>query len=177
MKVIGNYLPSDMDFKPAILKAKTDNYDIVGIFLFVGQISLFYRQAATLHYQPITFGADDFESKSEIAASQGGMNNAVFALNKISEDFATRYRKRFGTDTHLTYAANGYDFANLVSLLLPWNADQTGAQMIARLTQVRLPAGALGAAEFRQSEDGGKYFRFPIVIKKVVGQEVEVVSE
>jgi branched-chain amino acid transport system substrate-binding protein len=177
IKVIANHLPGDTDFKPSILKARTEQFENVGVFLYVGQISAFYRQASALGYKPRTFGGDDFESKTEIAESRGGMDGAVFALNNVSKDFASRYRERYRSDTHLTYAANAYEFAYLMALVSRSKAPETGAELISQIEALQLPAGALGAAEFRASDTGGRYVRFPVVIKRVAGGAVEVVSE
>jgi branched-chain amino acid transport system substrate-binding protein len=175
--LIQSYLPGDMDFKSAILKAKAQKYDAIGIFLFIGQISSFYRQAAILNYRPRTFGGDDFDSRSEALASKGGMSNSVYAANKISNDFATRYRERFKDDAYLTYAANSYDFANMIPKLLPLKTSQAELEIIDQLSEIKLPDGALGRAEFVKSADNGSYFRFPVVINKIVKAGVEVIEE
>lgn len=173
IEIISSHLPSDNDFKSTILKAKANSYDAVGLFIFLGQISTFYRQAKLFDYQPVIFGADDFESKSEIAASGGGMNGAVFVHNQTDDSFVSRYHKRFMVDSHMTYAANAYDFANALTLLYEkLGKGRDGKKILYEFSRLDLPSGATGKPEFQQSQADGQYFQFPLLVKKIVDGQV-----
>src|SRR5690606_21504882 len=66
--IIDRIPKNEMDLRTHIIKLKNskNNFDAIGIFLFAGQISTFYKQAHSLNFKIPTFGTNFFESISEI---------------------------------------------------------------------------------------------------------------
>lgn len=60
--VVFSFLPDISDFKTAVAKLKNSNYDIMGVYLFPGQVSNFFRQARAAGLTLPAFGTDIFES-------------------------------------------------------------------------------------------------------------------
>lgn len=96
--------PQQQDFSAFIPRLKAGNYDLLGIFLLGGKISLFYRQMAEQGFRIATVGTDFFESRQEIAAARGNMEGAVFANIAVSDRFNADYVARFGNDSQIAYA-------------------------------------------------------------------------
>ncbi len=174
--LLNTYLPGVMDFKDAALKIKQGNYDTVGLFLNPGQISTMARQmqAIGIHGIPV-FGADDFESNTEVKDSNGMLEGGVYAGNSFNDAFKNRYRKKYKNDIHLFYAANAYDFAELTAELATSERAYTKESILKHFTATGLHKGATGEFAFRKDPVRGKYYDFPIVVKKIVGTDREVV--
>ena len=173
LEVVAAVTPDEQDFKPQIAKLKTRQFDAVGVYLLSGQVSQFYRQSKSFDFKTPTFGTDVFESASEIAQAQGGMNGAFYPNIEVPKGFVDTYVKRYGNDTQIAYAYNAYCFAKLSSVLLR-DASQkiTSDQIVELYTN---PPKDLGF-RFSESKDGGKFYEFPIVIKQIRGNGIETAS-
>ena len=178
LSIVNTHLPGDNDFKSSIAKIVKDKPDALGVYLLNGQVSAFYRQMAEQRLEIPTFGTDVFESATEIKASAPRIEGAVYAHNLVSEDFKKRYREKYHNDIHLTTAARGYDFANLVGDTADPLLPELGRNIFEKLTKIEgSKLGASGEYRFKSSAQFGKRFEFPIVVKKIVNGKVTIVRE
>lgn len=167
LTVIDRVQPTELDFRSVITRLNKNSYDAIGVFLLSGQISQFYRQLHQQNVSVVTFGTDFFESTTEIKAAEGGMEGAVYSNNTVPPSFAQRYRSLFGNDLQLSFAGNGYDFALLACSTL--RAETTPNRLMNALESTQKRSGILGDYNFVKTKAGDKFFRFPIVIKKIEG--------
>lgn len=167
--IIQRLPPDEMDLRSYVLRAKSENFDVIGVFLNIGQISQFYKQADSLKLTKPTFGTNFFESLSEIRASNGTMSGAVYAHNDIKSEFLTRYKSLFGAESQIAFGALSYEFAIAVGKLFnAMSITPTSDEIIHGFESLKLQDGiASGPYDFVSSEHFGKYFRFPIVMKQV----------
>lgn len=168
LEVVAAFSPADLDFKTQITKLKGGSFDVLGVYLFTGQVSTFYRQAAALRLVIPTFGTDFFESRNEIAQARGAMNGAVYPNLEVPEEFAASYRERFGNDAQIAYAYNAYIFAKLTAQLFAkdksldtLNADR----IVNRYTSMEALRNQ--PFRFRETAEGGRFYEFPLVIRKI----------
>lgn len=176
--VIDRYPTSQNDFRSTILKVKNGRYDAVGIFLVSGQISTFYRQLRELSFSVPTFGTNFFESLSEVEASQGAMDGAVFANNAFSKDFERAYRQAYPRATQLAFGACAYEFADLTAELFgSGGAELSPDEVIAKYSTVTSRVSkTVGEYHFQETTFAGKEFTFSIAVKRVKGNSWEVVD-
>lgn len=173
VEVVDNLLNNEMDLRSTIGKLKRKNFDAVGVFLFVGQISVFYKQAHDLKYSATTFGTDFFESLSEAKASEGQMNGAVFSSILIKEPFVKRYKEIYGNESQLAFAAPAYEFAITVGELFNKVA-LPADEVIKKFSSVGVRDGmASGPYKYVNDKNVGQYFQFPVVMKRVVKDHFE----
>jgi len=176
IEVVDSLLPSETDFRPTILKLRTKNFDILGLYLISPQVGLFFKQANELGLRARTFGATPFESKGVIASAWSLMDGAVYTHNAVTPKFTKRYTARFKNDMQLAYAANAYDFATITGTLLLEKHDLSTPQAIlAAYSSVNPGNGASGAYRFVDSSDQGKHFEFDIVVRRIQGGNTEEV--
>lgn len=177
-EVVGSFEPTELDFRSLIVKLKSKKYDALAVFLLTGQVSQFYLQAKNLGLKPTTFGTDFFANSDEIQKADGGMEGAVFADNKVDEKFTHIYRERFGNDSQIVFAGLAYDFATLLASLFRDCESKPSAEEILRRFESSAPRyGVTGRYELKQAPDTGKFFDFPIVIKKIVNGKIEPVQD
>ena len=175
--VVDNYEGGDFDFRSSIAKLRRMKFDALGVFLISGQVSQFYRQSREMGLTATTFGTDFLDSIKEVHDAGGAMEGAVFATGLVDSGFVERYRKQYGNDLQLTWAANGYEFAMLVAAVFGQTAERLSAEeVIARLRNARVESG--GAAEYRfHDSDGSAGFDSKVGMRKVLqGSIVEVQS-
>lgn len=177
IEVIDNYQPGDQDFKTTVSKIKGRSLDALGVFLLSGQVSQFAKQ---LKYQSVDFplfGTDFFESMTEVNQANGGLNGAVFANNEVSPKFLKSYVSRFGNDLQINHAANGYDFAKFLCIKL--GEDLKGlspAEIVKRACAISAFESEQGRALFTISDRGDKYFKFPVVIRRIGSTRIATVN-
>ena len=98
------------------------------------------------------------------------MDGAVYAHLSPTRRFREEYAARFGNELQLAYAGNGYDTAVIIVNAL--NAAGSGAspeQRISALKSAGSRQGVLGASRFRETDEGGAYYEFPIAINRING--------
>lgn len=175
IQVIDGYSPSDNDFRASVTKARSSNYDVIGVLLISGQISQFYRQAAEQKLTLPTFGADFFESTTEIAQAKGAMEGGVYAHFDVNDKFRRQYINKFGNDVQLAYAGNGYDMSVLIAKAAAKKPDDSnGVMNVLRLKEPQ--QGVEGIFRYRETEEGGAYYEFPVFIKQIQGSGFKVVK-
>ncbi|WKZ56144.1 MAG: ABC transporter substrate-binding protein [Bdellovibrionota bacterium] len=177
IKEIDRYNLGDQDFRTSIAKIRADGYDAIGVFLITGQVSNFYRQLSAQGVALPSFGTDFFESSTEIRLAGGGMNHAVYPHLGITDSFRTSYVAAFGNDYQIAYAGNAYDMAVMLGQLFnkvvpPPNADQ----IMTRIRSVQNRNGIGGTFSFVDSEEDGPHFHFPVQVKQVSGESIQVLT-
>lgn len=166
---IATFNLSEMDFRGAILKAKSQGFDAIGVFLISGQVSTFYRQLQDLHFEVPTFGTDFFESATEIKMANGAMEGAVYTHLGITPIFESQYVAKYKNDYQIAYAGNAYDIAMMIGTLFNSDQERLSTEKILKELQSSRSSliGATGASKYRHTEDGDSYFEFPIQLKRV----------
>jgi branched-chain amino acid transport system substrate-binding protein len=175
LELIDAYGPADNDFRASVTKIRSAHYDVIGVLLISGQISQFYRQAAEHKLDVPTFGTDFFESTTEIAQSKGTMEGAVYVHFNVDHRFRRRYLEKFGNDIQLAYAGNGYD----MSMVIAQAAAKASKDPEETMEALRLKGpqqGVGGVFRYRETDEGGAYFEFPIHIKQIHGKEFRVIK-
>jgi len=177
LDIISNHQLSDGDFKTSILKLKKGSFDVIGVYLLPGQVSTFFRQAQTLGLKTLFFGADVFESRSEIENAGGAMNGAIYSHNIVKYNFKNLYVKRYGNDFQIAYAANAYEFAKLIIHLFGGLSEKLSAETILeKIAQTESTDGAAGKYTVEKSSESGSYSRFPIAVKQIEGTNIKVIA-
>lgn len=107
-------------------------------------------------------------------------------LVKTEEKFLYRFNKDCvvplggtlgGLKLATNHAANGYDFAKLLcSKIVPALDKPSSEQVLEQTKKIELYAGEQGQTQYTTSSDGDKSFPFPIVIRKVVSQDIETIN-
>ena len=171
--------PGDTDLKAAIARLHGKQFDALAIYLMSGQIAQFYREASGRYSAKVSFGTDFFESMSEVRSAGPGMNEAIFPNNAVEPWFAERYQATFGNDNQITFAANAYDFAILAAETFGSKTERhySPEDILATLRSVQPRLGASGKYSFQESDKGGQYFEFPIVIRKIQGDKIVTVAQ
>lgn len=177
LTIYEKFLPTDFDFRSAISKLKKQKFDALGVYLTPPQVSQFYKQAAEQGFVPPTFGTTTFESTSVMKNALGFMRGAFYSHIGVSKEFVDRYEKRFGDDVQISYAANAYDFAQLVGQLFGANPKKLPPEKVIDIFE-RAPmgTGASGQRKFEKSSTSGKSFSFEMVIKTIGADSITTVA-
>ena len=161
------------DFRSTITKLKSKSYDVIGVFLISGQISSFYKQMAEQNFVIPTFGTDFFESRSEIKMAEGGMDGAVYSSIDVSKDFSDLYLSKYGNDTQISFACNGYNTAMLIgNLFNNLNSKISSDEIIEKLHAAKEIDGLGGKYTFTNNTIEGPHFRFPYIMKKIYSGDI-----
>lgn len=165
IEIIDRFAPQDNDFKTSILKIKNKKCDALGVYLLPGQVRNFFKQSIAYDMQAMQiFGTDIFESKEEIEASRGGMENAVFVNLDLPEQFKTNYLSEFGNDNQATTACVTYDIILSVAKIL---SAQVESELIDVIRQVSIKNSLCGSADFKSNHNNEQFFNFKISLKKI----------
>lgn len=164
------------DFRSIIARMKSRGVDAVAVYLMPGQGSTFFRQAAAMQFKAQFFGADTFESETEIAAAEGAMEGAVYAHNSATDDFRQRYFKLYGNDHQLPYAAISYASGEILADAIPrLQPEMRPEEMMAVFRKAPgIESKAVGYFRVTSAMDD-TYFRFPVVVKEIRGLSGTVV--
>jgi ABC-type branched-subunit amino acid transport system substrate-binding protein len=116
------------------------------------------------------FGTDLCECAAELAPEPDLIDGCVYPDNAVSEDFRTRYRSAFGDEAQLTFAGAAYDMTVLTGDLITAHKPSDGKAFLHLLTQVKDRSGVLGAYSFQDEPEVGRYFHYPVVLKRIAGR-------
>ena len=176
LQVIGPLLPGENDLKPSVLKLKEKKLEALGLYLFPGQVSSYFR---TLHSNQVslpTFGTDIFESRAEIIASGPAIEGSVYPNFGIPSWFSTEYEANFGNDAQIAYGFNGYAWAAITAEIFESvQATPSNSAIIKLYSSVK---GNEGGVKFRYREtpDGDRYYEFPVVLKQIKDGAFKVIE-
>jgi branched-chain amino acid transport system substrate-binding protein len=176
VEVIDSYQVTSTDFKSTVSKIRRNNYDSIGVFLYPGQIAQFYRQLREQRVSIPTFGTNFLESISELKLAGGTMEGAEFTNNTVKQEFADRYQAKYKNASQLGFGALAYEFTILMGNLFGGDSGAVNADKIMmRLADVSRQEGvAAGPYEFRNTKVAGKYFYFPISVKRISGEAFQI---
>lgn len=162
----------ETDFRTIITKLKSKKITSLGIFLTHSQIVAFSKQLKEQNISTEIFGTDIFET-AIAELNSGELENAVYPDNEVNKDFETKYLKEYANIDHLTFAANGYDMANLVSSQICSKNNDTknfsSIEILNQITSQDNQSGALGKHKFI-NDLSGRHFIYPVITKKVIGK-------
>ena len=177
LNIVDQFLPSDTDFRPVILKLKGQQLEYLGVYLIPPQVGPFFRQAKELDFHPRVFGTTPFESSQVISSALGEMEGAVYTHLAALPEFIERFKNRVGDDVQVAYAAQGYDFAILTADLFGKPPFKPKAEtVIKKLTSAGERDGSLGKYRVRNDTPSGTYFEFPVAVKQIKDGKIVVVE-
>jgi branched-chain amino acid transport system substrate-binding protein len=177
LAVIEEYSPTDTDFRSSVLKLGTKQCNALGVYLLPNQVRTFFHQSRHLKLKTQIFGTDVFESRDEIAASNGGMEQAVFVNLAVPEKFKEQYISEFKNDNQVTMACIVHDFVSRLPGVLQSEHTSTASEQIIRAIQESgTQNGACGTSSFVRSDSGEQFIRYPLTLKTIKGGKIENVS-
>jgi len=140
VKLIDSYQIHNTDLKSSISKIRRSDFDVIGVFLYPGQVAQFYRQAREQKMELPTFGTNLFESVSELKLAGGAMDGSIFTTNTVHTDFIRRYVEKYKNVSQLGFGALAYEFSLLAGKLYNERGSQLSAEeIINRLTSLPPP--------------------------------------
>ncbi|MBN8549371.1 MAG: ABC transporter substrate-binding protein [Deltaproteobacteria bacterium] len=169
VEVVGNYTPTDTDFKAIILKLKSKGTAPVGIFLSPNQILDFMKQAKELRLEREYFGTDLFETAAGIVPDPANLQGCLYPDNQVSTSFRTNYRRKFGNEAQLTFAGSAYEMALLVGRIYRAESIKSPVDLMTAFATMQKQTGVLGSYSFVDDKQFGKFFEFPVYVKRIVG--------
>jgi branched-chain amino acid transport system substrate-binding protein len=176
IEIISTVLPGEMDLKTHALHAKSSNVDAIGVYLYPGQISSFYRSIASIHISTPTFGTDIFESRAEINAAGKAMEGALYPNFQMPTWFAEEYVERYKNDAQISYAYNGYAWAAVAAgIFTKLQKKVSSYELIEKFKSV---SGTEAGLNFQPRKDstGVTFYEFPIVVRRVVDGKFETIN-
>ena len=115
-----------------------------------------------------------FESRDEISKAKGNMDGAVYVQNIVNGEFQKNYRKKYGNDEQIGYAANAYEFAEMVHSLFKDTTTISADDVLKKIkTYSRNDLDALDKIKF-EYENGDNSFEFPLGLKRINGNLITV---
>jgi ABC-type branched-subunit amino acid transport system substrate-binding protein len=176
LQIIDDILPTDTDLGSIVSKAKRESFDILGLFLSPSQILEFYQEASSQNLKIQVFGASPLQSRTLVKQAVGRMEGTLYVHNDVTTDFENAYISRFGDDIQIPWAANTYDFLMLAGRMLN-NLDHRPAaeEILSLFSGAREGNGAGGPFHYVDSVEEGKYFEYPIVVKRIEGESFSLV--
>jgi ABC-type branched-subunit amino acid transport system substrate-binding protein len=164
---MGQILPSERDFRALVGKLKATGANRIGVFLLTDQLITFMRQARENGLTAEIFGADLCETAANTEGNGRYLEGCIYPDNEVSSEFRDRYRTKFGNESQLTFAGASYDMSSLVAEYFKANPNSSPAETLAALSRVRDRQGVLGKFSFRDDPTFGKFFEYPVVVKRI----------
>jgi branched-chain amino acid transport system substrate-binding protein len=168
ISVIAQVIPTDRDFRAIVTKLKALKANRIGVFLLAEQLSTFMRQAREGGLTAEIFGADLCETAAKIEGSEKYLEGCIYPDNEVSAEFRSKYRAKYGNESQLTFAGAAYDMSTLLAEYLSAHPNSSPSQMLAALSQIRNREGVLGRFSFRDDPAFGKFYEYPVTVKKIV---------
>lgn len=142
------------DFRTTIIQLKTFKPD--AIFLsFQGPVTKakFMKQAYELGFKTTVLSSTDIEDPSLIKDFGSVLNGIVYGFPNISgkyDEFAQKYKVRFGVEPEGPSAANAYDAANILIAALI-EREKNGTDVKTALERTSVPGVAVAEVKFDQN--------------------------
>ena len=169
MHELATYNPTNLDFWVDILKLKKISNPQIGLFMFPEQMIAFLRQARELGLKANYFGIDLCETAAMLSNGSGLLDGCLYSDNDVSPEFRAKYRSTFKEETLLTFAGSAYDQSLLIADLLGKAQAFSAENFLSAMSQVSNRPGVLGKFSYQEITGVGKFFEYPIHVKKVVG--------
>lgn len=174
--LVDSLSPSDMDFRSSIAKLRAGNFDAAGVFLSVGQVGQFFRQAKQQHLELPAFGTNIFESFSEIRGAQSAMDGAIYAWNSVSPAFINRYTSLYGGGSQLGFAAVAYEVITRLGETVSSKPSPRGEALLRSFDTGKTHQSPVTGPYMVHELAGSLFFDFPLVIKEIRGENVREVK-
>ena len=105
------------------------------------------------------------------------MDGAVYTHNVVQTDFTKKYVEKYGNDFQIAYAANAYVFATLIKDLLASNIElKDGTKLLDYFKKIKGGDSVMGQYAVINTPHNGTYYKFPIAVKKIMGDKIEVLQ-
>ena len=162
------YLPSNVDFRTFLFKAKAKQADAIIELLFPGSISALAKQARQMQLKADLVGIELFEDENEVKASDGALLGQWY-VNADTADagFVSAYLRRYNKQPGWG-AANAYDSIKLIAQAVE-KSGPDNEKIALFLKSVKDYRGAAGV----YSASGDNRFDLPATIKIVTAQGFE----
>jgi ABC-type branched-subunit amino acid transport system substrate-binding protein len=164
---IAQILPSERDFRALVAKLKATGVNRVGVFLLTDQLITFMRQARENGLIAEIFGAALCETAAKTEGAGRYLEGCIYPDNEVSAEFRSKYRAKFGNESQLTFAGAGYDMSNLLAEHFKAHPNSSARETLTALSQVRDRQGVLGKFSFKDDPTFGKFFEYPVAVKKI----------
>lgn len=178
INVVGHeaYVKGAPDFTPQLTKLKAANPEGIFVAGYYPEGALIASQAKKLGMDVPKFGADGFDNQDLIKLGQDAAENTYLTVPFLAsagsaeaQDFAKRYKERFGRDVDWM-SANAYDAAGiLLEAIKNAGADREKVReyMAGMNTRAKGFKGITGVTYFNEHGDAQK----PAFVKMVKGGE------
>jgi branched-chain amino acid transport system substrate-binding protein len=172
---IASVTPDETDFRSVIPKLRNYQSAKVGIILFSNSLVAFLQQARRMRFSSPFFGTDTCEGAATLVKDPALLDGCIYPDNNASQSFQDSYHKKFGDKAHITFAANAYDMAVLVGEVFTRMGKLKAAEFVQALGKVQSREGVLGAFSYKETPEHGKFFEYPVYVKRMTqGQGVVV---
>ena len=177
ISLVDRHLPTDNDFRSSILRIKAKGCDALGVYLLPGQVSKFLQTLNNYKYNATIFGTDIFESKSEITASQGLMENSSFVGLAVPDSFKSNYVARYSNDSQITAACVAHDVATMLSAVIKNNQQFDNEVLAGKMRSAYYNNLKCGNSNFVKSITDENYIDFPLALKQILNNQALTVKE
>jgi ABC-type branched-subunit amino acid transport system substrate-binding protein len=150
-----------------MLKLRSYRDTKVGLMLFAPSLIAFLKQARGLGVTERFFGTDVCEGAATLSEDPKLLDGCIYPDNNATEAFRAAYRKMFGDEAQLTFAANAYDMALLIAEVFQRGDMLKSRDFMRALTKVKDRKGVLGTFSYTETHEGGKFFEYPIRVKRI----------
>jgi len=166
------YQGTNEDFRPALIKLKAKNPDVLLGCVNPGQVTQLAKQIKQLNIVTQLVGCENFHSMDEVNAAEGALSGALFATAPVTDEFRIKYQKRFGNEDIISGAAVHYDIYNL---LHRFGNIVSREELLKKLLTSGLQHGAVGP--FRVTEvEGDQFFDLGLVVKEITASGFKVIE-
>lgn len=157
----------ETDFKPYVPKILKGDYDAIGLFVFPGQLSSLGRLFKGREKRYLFFGADFLQTNNEIKYSGGVLEGSFFPNNVVSEEYYKRYVEKFGNDSQMKFAGEGYDVTKMIlENICSRSMKPNNLETLGLIKSVKIRKGALGDSPYTETKEGDKYFKSPVFMMR-----------
>ena len=158
------FITGERDFAPILTKIKKANPDVLYLPTFYADASSIMTQARRMHYKPMVLSTGSLYSPELIKmggkAVEGLLTNAVYFPNDprpAAQEFTRDFRATYSKDPS-TFAAVGYDAANLVIAAMHMAGTEDRAAMRVALESLKSFVGVTGTFDYSKSHDPQKEY-------------------
>ncbi len=167
VREIANPVLDETDFRSVILKLRGYRDTKVGLMLFAPSLTAFLKQARELRFSATFFGTDVCEGAATLSKDPKLLDGCIYPDNNATEAFRATYRKTFGDEAQLTFAANAYDMTLLIGEIFKRGGKLKASEVMYALAQVKDRKGVLGTFSYTNTDDAGKFFEYPVRVKRI----------
>lgn len=169
IELVSEPLLTDLDFRTLIAGLRKHPPEILGLYLSTPQLLSFAKQAREFHFKLPLFLPTQAESAALRKTSREFLEGGVFTQLHVEPSFASRFVSRYGTDNHIGYAANAYDFAVLMGKLAPDISFE-------KLRGLEGYKGVCGEMHVQSDPVEGRRVKFQVALKQIRDGRIEEIT-